>query len=102
MLSDIELAIREEGRAGIQGFMININDRGTGISPSVLDQVLLPFYSTKQSGTGLGLLLCCEIIEAHDGLIRLQNRKKGGLRVSIWLPQKNHFHEHNSDLRVNK
>jgi len=47
----------------------------------------LPFYSTKQSGTGLGLPLCREIIEAHDGSISMHNRSDGGLLVRLWLPQ---------------
>lgn len=71
-----------------QGFQLNIRDRGQGMTETVLQNALLPFYSTKQSGTGLGLPLCREIVEAHDGHISLHNRKNGGLRVSIWLPQR--------------
>ena len=63
-----------------------IKDRGTGMSEQVLKNALIPFYSTKQSGTGLGLALCREIIEAHHGRLSLNNRKKGGLAVSIELP----------------
>lgn len=65
---------------------ITIKDRGTGMSESVLKNALIPFYSTKQSGTGLGLALCREMIEAHHGRISLHNRKKGGLAVIIQLP----------------
>lgn len=83
----IELTIGMAFRAGVKGFNLHVDDRGGGMSPAVLDQALLPFYSTKQSGTGLGLPLCREIVEAHGGHISLQNRDKGGLRVSIWLPQ---------------
>jgi len=69
------------------GCQITIADRGTGMSDIVLHNALIPFYSTKQSGTGLGLALCREIIEAHDGQISLNNRQNGGLIVRIFLPQ---------------
>ena len=66
---------------------IEVADRGPGMSETVLAQALLPFYSTKRSGTGLGLALAREITEAHGGRVLLANREGGGLRVSLRLPQ---------------
>jgi nitrogen fixation/metabolism regulation signal transduction histidine kinase len=71
---------------GVSGVIIEVKDAGCGMSPDVLTQALLPFYSTKHSGTGLGLALCREIIEAHDGRISLHNRVDAGLMVKLWLP----------------
>jgi len=64
---------------------IDVHDRGPGMSEAVLTNALVPFYSTKRSGTGLGLALAREIIEAHGGRITLANREGGGLTVTLIL-----------------
>ena len=66
--------------------VIEVNDRGSGMSDTVMANALVPFYSTKRSGTGLGLALAREIIEAHDGRISINNREGGGLAVTLFLP----------------
>ncbi|MFK8031438.1 MAG: PAS domain-containing sensor histidine kinase [Gammaproteobacteria bacterium] len=68
------------------GWRIVIGDLGTGMSQTVLASALLPFYSTKKTGSGLGLPLCREIVEAHGGRMSLANRSVGGLMVTIQLP----------------
>jgi nitrogen fixation/metabolism regulation signal transduction histidine kinase len=65
---------------------IDVHDRGPGMSETVLANALVPFYSTKHSGTGLGLALTREIAEAHGGRIMLANRDGGGLTVTLILP----------------
>ena len=65
---------------------VEVRDRGSGMSETVMAQALLPFYSTKRSGTGLGLALAREIAEAHGGNVRLANRAGGGLVVTLELP----------------
>lgn len=66
------------------GGRLTVRDRGRGMSDEVMRHALLPFYSTKESGSGLGLALCREIVEAHGGRVRLRNRE--GAEVGIRLP----------------
>jgi len=79
---DITVTVTEER----EGFTVEVADRGSGLTDNVLRDALLPFYSTKPTGTGLGLTLCREIVEAHGGRLSITNRPGGGALVSVWLP----------------
>jgi signal transduction histidine kinase len=56
------------------------------MSDEVMRQALVPYYSTKPGGSGVGLALSNEIVEAHGGRMRLQSRDGGGTVVTCWLP----------------
>jgi len=61
-------------------------DQGQGIPEPLLDKIWDPFFTTKEKGTGLGLGIVKNIIAAHGGQIRIENRAEGGCRVTVNLP----------------
>ena len=81
--SAIELEVTSTG----QGVRLAVADRGAGMGAAVLANALLPFYSTKRAGSGLGLALVREIAEAHGGRVQLVNRIGGGLCATLILPR---------------
>ena len=66
--------------------VLRVLDRGPGMPEDVMRQALVPFFTTKPSGTGLGLALCNEIVEAHGGRMRVAAREGGGTVVTCWVP----------------
>ena len=65
---------------------IEVEDSGMGIAPEAADRVFNPFFSTKESGTGLGLALTHKMIEDHGGLIDFRAAPSGGTIFRIALP----------------
>ncbi|MEW6983894.1 PAS domain-containing sensor histidine kinase [Colwelliaceae bacterium 6471] len=64
--------------------VIEVSDNGPGFAN--LDNVLTPFYTTKQHGSGIGLSLCAEIARNHGGQLQVTNDKKGGAKISMHWP----------------
>lgn len=65
---------------------IRIADDGEGISPDAIKKLGTPFYTTKESGTGLGLLVCFEIIRQHNGLVNIESTLGSGTTFEIKIP----------------
>lgn len=65
--------------------VVRVMDRGRGMSEEVMRQALVPFYTTKPDGSGVGLALANEIVESHGGRLRLAAREGGGTVVTCWL-----------------
>ena len=67
--------------------VLRVRDSGVGMSEEVRQKLFTPFFTTKEDGTGLGLVTCKKIVEAHGGLIRAESRKSGGSCFTISLPR---------------
>lgn len=75
-------------RVGLEGDQaeISVSDSGPGVEPEMLPRIFEPYFSTQDSGTGLGLPIACRIAEEHQGKVTAHNRAVGGLEVTIHLP----------------
>jgi two-component system, NtrC family, nitrogen regulation sensor histidine kinase NtrY len=71
------------------GQHLRVLDRGTGMSTEVLENAMVPSFTTRQNGSGMGLSLCREIVDAHRGHLRIARRQGGGMQISLWLPPRN-------------
>ncbi|HEX7206761.1 MAG TPA: HAMP domain-containing sensor histidine kinase, partial [Nitrososphaeraceae archaeon] len=67
---------------------VNIKDTGTGLSPAILPKLFSKFVSTDSGGTGLGLFVSRNIVEAYGGKIQAQNNDDGrGAMFSFTIPK---------------
>ena len=85
-------AMHGEGTIYLTGSLKNsyihleLIDHGGGISPEYLPKLFSPFETTKKDGTGLGLLISKQMIEAHGGFLTVDSRPGDGCTFSIDLP----------------
>jgi two-component system, sporulation sensor kinase A len=73
-------------RANEKEVVVDIIDEGTGILPERIPKLGEPFYTTKEKGTGLGLMVTHRIVEAHLGSIRIASEYGKGTKVTVILP----------------
>jgi len=69
-----------------QNQIIEVDDNGPGFAN--LDNVLTPFYTTKNAGSGIGLSLCAEIASNHNGQLKVSNNSNGGAKILMSWPIK--------------
>src|SRR5699024_5200059 len=68
---------------------IDISDEGPGIPPEIMHKLDEPFFTTKQNGTGLGLMITKQILNKHDGSLQILQNKQRGSTFRIILPKYN-------------
>ncbi len=71
---------------GKNSVLITINDQGSGIDKETIKNIFTPYFTTKTSGTGLGLPIAQKIIDGHCGRISLLSKPGTGTEVKIELP----------------
>ncbi|MEH7522222.1 PAS domain S-box protein [Bacillus sp. JJ1503] len=87
-------AIPKNGFVEIQGsiegknVLIKIIDNGIGVSEERVQKLGEPFYSNKEKGTGLGLMICFRIVREHNGSIKVKSKENEGTTVEVRLPIK--------------
>ena len=79
---EITLSARRDG----ERIVIEVADEGTGMPEGEIDRIFDPFYTTKDTGTGLGLSVAYQIIAQHHGTITARRNPDKGMTFTIWLP----------------
>jgi PAS domain S-box-containing protein len=80
---NIDLKVKKDKEKGV---LIQIIDQGVGIPKERIPTLGDPFYTTKEKGTGLGLMTCYKIIENHQGQLQIDSEVNKGTTVQIFLP----------------
>lgn len=86
----IKLTVSMQGNDVIR---VRTKDNGCGIPEDRLKQLGEPFYTTKEKGTGLGLMMCFKIVEAHKGTMTIQSHLGEGTAIDVCLPTMTTGHE---------
>lgn len=94
LLLNAAQAMDQQGKITVESFtdaagkhiLADISDTGPGIPSEILDKIFDPFFSTKNSGSGLGLAVSYGIVQNHWGRLAAENLADGGCRFSLVLP----------------
>jgi CheY-like chemotaxis protein len=91
-VSGSNVTVEAEGELGVAPgdyVVLAVSDSGCGIPADIVEQVMEPFFTTKDigKGTGLGLSMVYGFARQSDGAIRIESRVGQGTRVEIWLPR---------------
>jgi signal transduction histidine kinase/DNA-binding NarL/FixJ family response regulator len=81
---ELEIAVQLELQNQRVGVLFS--DTGPGIPEEDLKLIFDPFYTTKAAGMGLGLSICYDIVQNHNGMIEVKNNHPSGVTFTVWLP----------------
>lgn len=77
----------ENGEAGGPGWSIRVEDSGAGVDESLRERIFEPYFTTKRHGTGIGLAVVRNLVQAHGGSVRVDRSELGGAAFIITLPE---------------
>lgn len=83
---EVTISGYEEMHGGKRWQCVAVRDNGPGITDGNLDKMFVPFFTTKSSGTGLGLAVVQKIALQHGGRVEAHNQPTGGAEFDLWLP----------------
>ena len=83
---NVDIDVYRGLEAGAEQAVLSIRDQGMGMDPEVQEKLFTPFFTTKEDGTGLGLVTSKKIVEAHGGSIRVESRPGSGTSFFVYLP----------------
>jgi hypothetical protein len=85
MLDGGQLTVRLKGDSA--HVSIDVSDTGPGVAPEHLEKIFEPYYSTKETGIGLGLAVTKKLVQDHGGTIIVTSQPNQGATFTIRLPQ---------------
>ena len=94
LLSNAIQAVEEQGHGGVRleaerdghGCIVRVIDEGVGIAPDRIERIFEPRFTTKSSGTGLGLSMAQMLVNHFGGFIEVASEQGVGTTFSVWLP----------------
>ena len=78
-----DMRTRDDSRQGVE---ISFADSGQGISPDKVVRIFSPFFTTKPTGTGMGLPVVRRIVRAHGGKVSVDSTPGVGTTFRVWIP----------------
>ena len=96
-LDDEFFSATESARSG-EYLRIDVTDTGIGMSEDVQENLFKPFFTTKDDGTGLGMVSCRRIVDNHQGYLRVESNVGHGTTISIYLPSETVEHTHSEAI----
>lgn len=83
---EVIIQLEQRKRNGGEWVAAKVIDNGPGIPEGAMSRIFEPYYTTKARGMGLGMYIVKQIVEAHNGMIQVSNRKSGGAIFTVLIP----------------